>query len=256
MKNLNREIAKNLSKTSVFRAWLILILCALLVVFAFFVRYFILSVWEFEGEKFFACELSLCIEDSKSGDLLLAKTPLDEKILLWQIGKSGDSLTLPTAFDSVKFSIPQKNDTIYLGDLNPFAWDLAAALYRDQNKGEKTSIEISLQSKNGEMPFSSVGRATISGRPVSEREVKFLSNGELRLLELQLQRIFPAQDSIHFKRKLFVGSENMRTEITSFTANESLYYLSCEKIPTNKICYDSRERGFFARSNLKGRVFK
>jgi hypothetical protein len=131
-------------------------------------------------------------------------------------------------------------------------WDASMSLYREQFPGEKIKTEISLWSGEKEIPFSLVGRASISGRPVSEREVAFLPWHELRLLELQLQRIFPASDSVHFKRKIFLDT----LEIESFVAQDELFYLSCEKEDRQKLCYDSRERGFFRKNTLRGvRVF-
>jgi len=74
---------------------------------------------------------------------------------------------------------------------------------------------------------------------------------ELRILELQLQKIFPVYNNIRFKRKLFVDT----LEIKSFVLNEELFYLSCEKAEQQKLCYDSRENGFFKKSELQGIAF-
>jgi hypothetical protein len=167
--------------------------------------------------------------------------------LLWLIGKSGDSINIPTPFDTLGFSIPKTGDTISFEALNPMLWDAAASLYKGIAE-EKTKTEISLWSREKELPFAYVGKAVISGRPVSEREVAFLPWQELRLLELQLQRIFPAIDSMHFRRKLFADAQ----EIKSFAVDEELFYLSCEKPEKQRICYDSREKGFFRKREIVG----
>jgi len=183
---------------------------------------------------------------------LLVKISNGNSILLRQIGKSGDEIKLVTPFDTLSFSIPKKGDTIIFEDLNPMLWDKAFSLYREQFPDEKIKTNISLNSKEKELPFAYVGRASISGRPASEKEVPLLPWQELRLLELQLQKIFPAIDSIHFKRKAFLDS----LEIKDFIIEEELFYLSCEKPNQHKLCYDSREKGFFRRSEIKGKAVR
>jgi hypothetical protein len=249
---IEKSIGKTLRKSSHARAWSILTLCSCIVVFAVFLRFFVFSVWTFEGKYVFVCELEICKKKSKSGDLLLASTHNGEPILLWQIGKSGEDIEIPTPFDTLSLSIPKKGDSIIFEYLKTMLWDASMSLYREQFPEEKIKTEISLWSGEKEVPFSLVGRASISGRPVSEREVAFLPWHELRLLELQLQRIFPAADSMHFKRKVFSDT----LEIEGFVAQDELFYLSCEKEDRQKLCYDSRERGFFRKNTLRGvRVF-
>jgi len=199
------------------------------------------------------CELEFCKEKSKKGNLLLVKTINGNSIILRQIGKSGDEIKLVTPFDTISISIPKKGDTIIFEDLNPMLWDKAFSLYREQFPYEKIKTNISLNSKEKELPFAYVGRASISGRPASEKEVPFLPWQELRLLELQLQKIFPAIDSIHFKREPYADSLE---EIKDFIVEEDLFYLSCEKPRQHKLCYDSREKGFFRRSEIKGRAVR
>jgi hypothetical protein len=247
--NIEKAISKTLRKSSPARAWGILFFCVCIVAFAVFLRFFVLSVWYFEGERVFVCELALCKQKARTGDLLLASTGGGNTHLLWLIGKSGDSISIPTPFDTLGFYIPKEGDTIKLETLNPMLWDAAASLYKSIAE-EKTRTEISLWSLEKELPFSYVGKAVISGRPVSEREVAFLPWQELRLLEFQLQRIFPAIDSVHFRRKLFVDT----LEIESFVVDEELFYLSCEKPERQKICYDSREKGFFRKREISGRA--
>jgi len=196
------------------------------------------------------CELEFCKEKAKDGNLLLVKTINGNLILLRQIGKSGNEIKIPTPFDTLSFSIPKKGDTITFENLNPMLWDAAFSLYRLQFPENKIKTNISLNSKEKEVPFSYVGRASISGRPASEKEVPFLPWQELRLLELQLQKIFPSIDSIHFIRKPYADS----LEIKDFVVEEELFYLSCEKPNQQRLCYDSREKGFFRRSEIKGRA--
>lgn len=172
---------------------------------------------------------------------MLAKNASQEEILLWQRGKSGDEIKIPTPFDTISLNIPKIGDTIIFENLSPMLWDASATLYKELNPEGKYKTEISLWAGQKEIPFANVGRASISGRPVSEKEVAFLPWQELRLLELQLQKIFPAYDSLHFKRKLF----NDSNEVTHFTVQNELFYLSCEKPGQSKLCYDSREKGFF-----------
>jgi len=250
--NIEKIINKTLKKSSVFRTWRILFLCACVIAFVLFLRFFVFSVWKFEGKRIFVCELEFCKEKSKKGNLLLVKISNGNSILLRQIGKSGDEIKLVTPFDTLSFSIPKKGDTIIFEDLNPMLWDKAFSLYREQFPDEKIKTNISLNSKEKELPFAYVGRASISGRPASEKEVPLLPWQELRLLELQLQKIFPAIDSIHFKRKAFLDS----LEIKDFIIEEELFYLSCEKPNQHKLCYDSREKGFFRRSEIKGKAVR
>jgi len=216
--------------------------------FAVFLRFFVLSVWSFDGKRIFVCELAPCLDNSQTGDLLLARAGNGNPVLLWQVGKSGDSIEVSTPFDTVSLNIPKPGDTIVFEALNPMLLDASLALYKELNPEKKTKTGISLWNIAGELPFAYVGRASISGRPVSEREVEFLPWQELRLIELQLQRIFPSIDSIHFKRKLFVDS----LEIESFMVEDELFYLTCEKEGLPKACYDSREKGFFRRNSLRG----
>jgi hypothetical protein len=250
-KNIEKSIDKTLQKSSPARAWSILLLCLCLIVFAIFLRFFIFSVWFFEGKIIPVCELSACKKNSKEGDLLLVSIGNGNSILLWQVGKSGDSVKIPTPFDTLNINIPSVGDTIIFESLNPMLWDATLALYKELSPKEKINTEISLWNGAKEIPFAHVGRASISGRPVSEREVAFLPWQELRILELQLRKIFPALDSIYFKRKAFSDS----AEIESFVINEELVYLSCEKKDMQKLCYDSRERGFFKKSELQGIAF-
>ena len=245
---VEKRIEKTLRKSSPARAWSILFFCVCTVALAIFLRSFVFSVWKFEGKMVFVCELPLCKEKSEKGDLLLATVRNGNPILLWQIGKSGDSVKIPTPFDTLNLNIPQIGDTIIFETLNPMLWDAAFALYREFSPEKNIKTEISLWSSEREIPFSYVGRASISGRPVSEREVAFLPWYELKILELQLQKIFPAIDSIHFRRKLFADS----VEVENFIVNEELFYLSCEKPEQQKLCYDSREKGFFRKSSLRG----
>ncbi|MDR2593546.1 MAG: hypothetical protein LBC87_02095 [Fibromonadaceae bacterium] len=251
--NIEKIISKTLEKSSVFRTWRILFLCVCIIAFALFLRFFVFSVWKFEGKRVFMCELEFCKEKSKKGNLLLVKTISGNSIILRQIGKSGDEIKLPTPFDTLSISIPKKGDTIIFENLNPMLWDKAFSLYREQFPDEKIKTNISLNSKEKELPFAYVGRASISGRPASEKEVPFLPWQELRLLELQLQKIFPAIDSIYFKRKPFADSLQ---EIKDFVVEEDLFYLSCEKPKQQKLCYDSREKGFFRKSEIKGRAIR
>ncbi|MCL2207286.1 MAG: hypothetical protein FWB90_04225 [Fibromonadales bacterium] len=245
---IEKAIKKTLRKSSSVRAWGILFFCVCIVIFAVFLRFFVLSVWDFDGRRIFVCELAFCMKDSQAGDLLLARAGNRNPVLLWQVGKSGDSIEVSTPFDTVGLNIPKPGDTIVFETLTPMLWDASFALYKELNPEKKTKTGISLWSNENEVPFAYVGRASISGRPVSEREVEFLPWQELRLLELQLQRIFPAIDSIHFKRKIFADS----LEIESFVLEEELFYLTCEKEGQPKACYDSRERGFFRRNALRG----
>jgi hypothetical protein len=171
--------------------------------------------------------------------------------LLWQVGKSGDTVDILTPFGNLIIDIPRVGDTVYFERLYPMLWDASLALYRELSPEKKINTEISLWSGKKELPFTYVGRASISGRPVSEREVAFLPWQELRILELQLQKIFPVYDRIRFKRKLFADS----IEIKSLVINEELFYLSCEKAGQQKLCYDSRENGFFKKSEIQGIAF-
>jgi len=250
-KNIEKRIDRALRKSSPARAWGILLLCLCLIAFAVFLRFFVFSVWIFEGKIIPVCELAVCKKNSKKGDLLSVAARNGNSILLWQVGKSGDSIEIPTPFDTLNIKIPSIGDTIIFDSLNPMLWDASFALYKGLSPGEKVNTEISLWNGEKELPFSFVGRASISGRPVAEREVAFLSWQELRILELQLQKIFPAYDTIHFKRKPFADS----LEIKSFVINEELFYLSCEKSGQQKLCYDSRENGFFKESELQGIAF-
>jgi hypothetical protein len=214
-------------------------------------RFFVFSIWDFEGKIIPVCELSICKKNSQDGDLLLVNTKSGSSILLRQVGKSGNTIEIPTPFDTLSINIPSIGDTIFFDSLNPMLWDASFALYKEFSPEEKVKTVISLWNGEKELPFSFVGRASISGRPVSEREVAFLPWQELRILELQLQKIFPIYDNIHFKRKLFADT----LEIKSFVVNEELFYLSCEKNGQRKLCYDSRENGFFQKSELRGVVF-
>ena len=250
-RNIEKSISKTLRKSSPARAWSILLLCLCLVAFAVFLRFFVFSVWTFEGKKVFVCELALCKENSQKGDLLLVNSHSGNSVLLRQVGKSGETIEIPTPFDTLSLSIPQAGDTLVFDSLNPVLWDMSASLYREQFPKKKTTVDISLWSREKEVPFASVGRASISGRPVTEKEVAFLPWQELRLLELQLQKIFPAIDSIHFKRKLFEDS----LEIKDLVIDEELFYLSCEKPEQQKLCYDSREKGLFRKSAVCGKKF-
>jgi len=250
--NIEKIINKTLNKSSVFRAWSILLFCICIIAFALFLRFFVFSVWKFEGKYILVCELEFCKEKAKKGNLLLVKTINGNSILLRQIGKSGDEIKIPSPFDSLSFSIPQKGDTIIFENLNPMLWDGAYSLYREQFHVKKIKTNISLNSREKEIPFAYVGRASISGRPASEKEVPFLPWQELRLLELQLQKIFPAIDSIHFKRKAYADS----LEIKDFIVEEELFYLSCEKPEQQRLCYDSREKGFFRKSEIMGRAVR
>jgi len=215
------------------------------IIFALFIRFFVLSVWSFESRRMLVCELELCKKNSEKGDLLLANVGGNKAGLLWLAGKSGDEIDIPTHFDTVSFRVPDIGDTIVLDSINQLFWDAAFTMYKEQFPNENAETKISLWSKEAELPFSYVGRASISGRPVSEREVAFLPHHELRLLELQLQRIFPAIDSIHFKRKILADS----VEVESFIVENELFYLTCGG---KDICYDSRERGFFRKKDLFG----
>jgi len=224
-----------------------LFVCACIIALAVFLRFFVISVWSFEGKRIFVCELAACMEKSWKGDLLLT----DRHLLLWQKGKSGETIEVPTPFDTLALSIPGKGDTLFFDSLSPMLWDMAVSLYRENFPEKEAKIYISLWSTENEVPFAYVGRASISGRPVSEREVPFLPWHELRLLELQLRKIFPAIDSIHFKRKLFADS----LEIEKFAVEDELFYLSCVENGLLKQCYDSREKGFFRKSSIRGIKF-
>jgi len=251
--NIEKIINKTLNKSSTLRVWGILFICACIIAFALFLRFFVLSVWKFEGKRIFVCELEFCKEKAKKGNLLLVKTSSGNSILLRQIGKSGDEIKLLTPFDSISLNIPKKGDTIIFETLNPMLWDEAYSLYKEQFPEKRIKTNISLNSREKEIPFAYVGMASISGRPASEKEVPFLPWQELRLLELQLQKIFPAIDSIHFIRKPYADSLE---EIKDFIVEEELFYLSCEKPDQPRLCYDSREKGFFRKSEIRGRAVR
>jgi len=181
----------------------------------------------------------------------LVSTKSGNSILLWQVGKSGDTIDVPTPFGNLIIDVPRVGDTIFFEYLHPMLWDAFFALHKELSPEEKIKMQISLWDGKKRLPFSFVGRASISGRPVSEREVVFLPWQELRILELQLQKIFPIYDNIRFKRKLFADT----LEIKSFVVNEELFYLSCEKAEQQKLCFDSRENGFFKKSEIQGIAF-
>jgi len=248
---IEKTINKTLRKSSPSRAWSILLLCVCIIAGTVFLRFFIISVWNFEGKRVFVCELAVCKEKTQIGDLLLAHARNGGAILLWLEGKSGEEIKIPTPFDTLSIKIPNTGDTVAFDTLNPMLWDASLSLYKEQFPEKKIRTEVSLWSTERELPFAFVGKTSISGRPVSEREVAFLPWHELRLLELQLRRIFPAIDSIHFKRKVFEDS----LEIENFVIREELFYLSCEKKERQKQCYDSREKGFFRKSEIKGNIF-
>ncbi|MCL1966785.1 MAG: hypothetical protein FWF67_02775 [Fibromonadales bacterium] len=250
-KNIEKSIDKTLRKSSPARAWSILLLCLCCVAFATFIRFFVFSIWNFEGKIIPVCELAMCKKKSKAGDLLSVATKSGNSILLWQVGKSGDTIDVPTPFGNLIIEVPVVGDTIFFEYLHPMLWDAALALYKEISPKEKITTEISLWNMGKELPFSYVGRASISGRPVSEREVAFLPWQELRILELQLQKIFPVYDYVRFKRRLFADT----LEIKSFVVDEELFYLSCEKDEQQKLCFDSRENGFFKKSEIQGIAF-
>jgi hypothetical protein len=250
-KNIEKSIDKTLRKSSPARAWSILLLCLFFIAFAISIRFFVLPIWSFEGEVVPVCELSICKKNSKAGDLLSVATKSGNSILLWQVGKSGDTVNIPTPFGSLIIDIPRVGDTVFFERLHPMLWDASLSLYKGLSPEEKIRTEISLWNGRKELPFSYVGRASISGRPVSEREVSFLPWQELRILELQLQKIFPIYDNIRFKRKLFADT----LEIKSLVINEELFYLSCERTEQQKLCFDSRENGFFKKSEIQGIAF-
>jgi len=247
-KNIEKSIEETLRKSSPARAWSVLLLCICCVVFAIFIRFFVLSIWDFEGKVIPVCELALCKKNSKAGDLLSVATKNGNSILLWQVGKSGDSVSIPTPFGDLIIDIPGVGDTMFIDSLHPMLWDAAFALYRELSPEENIKTQISLWNGKKRLPFFLVGRASISGRPVSEREVVFLPWQELRILELQLQKIFPVYDNIRFKRRFFADT----LEIKSLVVNEELFYLSCEKAGQQKLCFDSRENGFFKKSEIQG----
>jgi len=247
-KNIEKSIEETLRKSSPARAWSKLLLCLCCLAFAIFIRFFVFSIWSFEGKIVPVCELALCKKNSKAGDLLSVATKSGNSILLWQVGKSGDTVDIQTPFGNLIIDIPRVGDTVYFERLYPMLWDASLALYRELSPEKKINTEISIWSGKKELPFAYVGRASISGRPVSEREVAFLPWQELRILELQLQKIFPVYDHIRFKRKLFADT----LEIKSLVINEELFYLSCEKAGQQKLCFDSRENGFFKKSEIQG----
>ena len=68
---------------------------------------------------------------------------------------------------------------------------------------------------------------------------------ELRLIELQLQRYEASENNVHFRRRLYADS----AEVHSFVVDEDCWFLACGR---GAICVDSREEGFFRRSDLLG----
>lgn len=215
------------------------------------------------GQRIWICKLPMCLESPPMGSLVLASTRAREPVLRWVLGTPGMVLQFGplgrvqyhdqfwvwrrehTIIDEQTLRVPAQGDTLYLDSLGPMAFDMATRLYRKQWPEHNITIEVSLMNGQVPMPLSEVGRTTIANRPVSQTEIAGLPWQELRLLEMQLQHLEASEHPIRFHRRLLVDS----LEIKQFPVLEDCWFLVCSR---GAICVDSREEGFFTRSDLLG----
>jgi signal peptidase I len=209
------------------------------------------------------CKLPVCIDHSPFSAPLLAKTRSGDPVLRWKLGEPGDTIRFspagrvflkkhywtwrhePTIIDDQTLYVPRRGDTLRLDSLSPMGFDFATKLFHKQWPSRQTWVIPTLW--NGDQPLlmAEVGRTTIGNRPVAPNEANGLPWQELRLLEMQLQRIEASPSPVRFKRRFYADS----TEIKKFVVREDCWYLACSR---GGLCMDSREEGYFTRADILG----
>lgn len=214
-------------------------------------------------QRVWICKLPICTDRAPLSAPVLAESRGGDRLLRWKLGAPGMDLTFGpqgrvrfqdqswtwrrehTIIDEQRLYIPRQGDSLKLDSLEPMAFDFATKLFRKQWPSRQTWVIVSLWNGNAPLPLSEVGRASIGNRPVAQSEVAGLPWQELRLLEMQLQRLEASSSPIRFRRRLYADS----VEIKSFRVQEDCWYLACSR---GSLCTDSRDEGFFVRSDLVG----
>jgi len=268
-----KRIAQLLRKASSWRATSLYIIMAVFFALAVGGRFWVLEAVHVNdgsmrpeiqpNQRLWICKLPICVDKAPVSAPLLAETRGGERVLRWQLGTPGDTILFaphgkvhvrgrswkwtrePTIIDVQRVYVPRKGDTLFLDSLDPMAFDLATRLFKRQWPQRQTWVVATLWNGQEPLPLSEVGRTTIGNRPVAQNEIPGLPWQELRLLEMQLQRIEASESSIRFKRRFYADS----AQVHQFVVYEDCWFLACSR---GGLCADSREEGFFPRSSLLG----
>lgn len=268
-----KQIRRLLRASSSWRAWMLLLVMGACVGGALALRLYILEpVLVDDGsmkpeigpqKRVWICHLAWCLDQAPFAAPVLARTRTEDRVLRWKLGEPGDVLHFGalgrvqvknhfwnwrregTIVDEQTLRVPKAGDTLHLDSLGPMAFDFAARLYRKQWPKSRIWILPTLWNGDQPLPMATVGKASIANRPAAQNEIAGLPWQELRLIELQLQRYEASESNVHFRRRLYADS----AEVHSFMVEEDCWFLACGR---GAICVDSREEGFFRRSDLLG----
>ena len=109
-------------------------------------------------------------------------------------------------------------------------------------------IKTSLWQGERELPLDMLGALKLGNRQVSLKEVDLLPWQDRYLLELQVFQREIGSTPVKIKREFFNKADSSRIE--KIVAQDDYYFIISEKL---KHAPDSRELGFFSRSQLLGR---
>lgn len=210
------------------------------------------------------CKLPRCLDELKDGSIVWARQKNRETLVRKVLAMPGERVkfynngkirvknrTLQVEDDDVfietrKIEVPKKGDTLYISKLNDVEQDYAINIMLEQEI--PFFIKTSLWQGDRELPLNMLGALKLGNRQVSLKEVDLLPWQDRYLLELQVFQREVGNTPVKIKREFYNKADSSRIE--KIIAQDDYYFIISEKL---KHSPDSRELGFFSKSQLLGK---
>ena len=217
-----------------------------------------------EGDIVWICKLPRCIDELKAEDIVWARMKNRETLVRKILAMPGEKVkfynngkvrvrnkTRQLQDDEVfietrKIDVPKKGDTLYMSKLNDVEQDYAINIMIEQDI--PFYIKTTLWQGERELPLDMLGALKLENRQVSLKEVDLLPWQDRYLLELQVFQREIGSTPVKIKREFYSKADSSRIE--KIVAQDDYYFIISEKL---KHAPDSRELGFFSKSQLLGR---
>ena len=217
-----------------------------------------------ENDVVWICKLPRCIDELKVGDIVWARQKNRETLVRRVLAMPGDKVKFynngkvriknktkqlddeEVFIETRKIDVPKKGDTLYMSKLNDVEQDYAINIMMEQ--GIPFYIKTSLWQGERELPLDMLGALKLGNRQVSLKEVDLLPWQDRYLMELQVFQREIGSTPVKIKREFYNKTDSSRIE--KIVAQEDYYFVISEKL---KHAPDSRELGFFSKSQLLGR---
>ena len=217
-----------------------------------------------EKDILWMCKHHKCIDRIKAGDIVWVKMRNRESLVRKVLAMPGEKIKFydngkikikkrtkllsdeDVFIETRRINVPQKGDTLYMNKLNDVEQDYAINILKEQDI--PFYIKTSLWQGSRELPIDMLGASKLGNRQVSLQEVDMLPWQDRHLLELQIFQQETGNTPIRIKRDFYNKEDS--TLIKKIVVQEDYYFLISEKL---KHSPDSRELGYFSKSQLQGR---